>query len=174
MEAQDELAQQVAEILQQAHDAGVRYGQAMVEVQQRNVVSSAQGILQRARDIVSGVVDRLQNVLSDAVDRAKQVGVSIADALQEAADALMGGLPDIVGGNEVHAEIENGVMDALTSTGVQQVVWVTEPGACKSCLANEEQGPINLGDAFASGHERPPAHVNCRCNVNPYDGGTNA
>jgi hypothetical protein len=164
--AQDELADAISTILQRAHNLGVTHGQAMVaQSAKESMVSVAQGFFQRAKDIVSGVIDRVQDVLADAVDRAKQAGVNIADALQEAMDTLLGNLPDTVGENEVHTEVESGIMDAFTSAGVQQVIWVTEPNACDLCKANESQGAIDRGDTFVSGDEQPPQHPHCRCSL---------
>ena len=55
--------------------------------------------------------------------------------------------------------------------GIKQVVWSTaynDSAVCETCLENEKQGPIKLGDVFKSGVKHPPAHPNCKCTLNPY------
>ena len=49
--------------------------------------------------------------------------------------------------------------------GVQQMEWlVFDP--CKICAQNANQ-IVNIGQQFASGDQRPPAHPNCRCALAP-------
>ena len=49
--------------------------------------------------------------------------------------------------------------------GVQQMEWlVFDP--CKICAQNANQ-VVNIGQQFASGDQRPPAHPNCRCALAP-------
>lgn len=45
--------------------------------------------------------------------------------------------------------------------------WVPDNIACPICLANGDQGAIELDDNFLSGNIAPPAHPNCRCNLAP-------
>lgn len=45
--------------------------------------------------------------------------------------------------------------------------WLTAIGACPICIANEEQGAIELEDQFSSGDDHPPGHPNCRCSLVP-------
>lgn len=45
--------------------------------------------------------------------------------------------------------------------------WLLAPNACKICVANNEQGAINLDDDFQSGDPAPPGHPNCRCSISP-------
>jgi len=45
--------------------------------------------------------------------------------------------------------------------------WETaaDPRVCSICMANEEDGYIELEGVFSSGQERPPAHPSCRCTL---------
>jgi len=154
--------------LQSAHDLGVSYAQTMLDRAQEKKLSLAQMyafFLQRARGIVSGVVDRVQSVLADAVTRAKDAGVSIAESVLEAADHLFEHLPDGVAGDEVHAGIEQAVLETLQDAGKKKKQCVTSPGACEVCLGNEEQGAIDIDAPFASGQKTAPFHDHCRCSV---------
>ena len=42
------------------------------------------------------------------------------------------------------------------------------------CEGNADDGPIAVGETFSSGDERPPAHPNCRCWLEPGDTGEQA
>src|SRR5699024_9783394 len=54
------------------------------------------------------------------------------------------------------------------SKKVRYYDWVTEPGACKKCLAIEAAGPYKFGDPDSP---RPPvdSHPNCRCRRVPTE-----
>lgn len=45
--------------------------------------------------------------------------------------------------------------------------WLLGEHPCEICIANNEQGAIDLDDAFQSGDDAPPAHPNCECAVSP-------
>lgn len=57
---------------------------------------------------------------------------------------------------------------AFKSKKVKYYDWVTEPGACKKCLAIANAGPYKFGDPDSP---RPPmnSHPNCRCRRVPVD-----
>jgi len=54
---------------------------------------------------------------------------------------------------------------AATGLHVQKE-WYADKEACDDCLANMDQGPIELDDVFESGDSEPPAHPNCECSLN--------
>lgn len=47
--------------------------------------------------------------------------------------------------------------------------WVTGDDPCENCIANEEQGPIPVGEEFQSGDYAPLAHPNCDCELEYTD-----
>jgi hypothetical protein len=58
--------------------------------------------------------------------------------------------------------------------GINRVRWLTEPGACAECKANEiasspakSPGGWPAGVPFPSGATAPPQHPNCRCALVP-------
>lgn len=158
----------IADALVQAHMIGTRYGQALTEKQERGVVSSIKDFLGRAHDIVTGIVDRIREAISDALSSGDE-DIDPEQIVQDTIDGEIAVLPDLVAETEIVGEVENTVLGTLKDAGVSQVIWVTNPGACQICLDNEEQGAINIGDAFASGHTEPPAHPRCRCNLSTPD-----
>jgi HK97 family phage portal protein len=62
-------------------------------------------------------------------------------------------------------------LQAFKVGGVKTVVWVTMQDDLveEICEENEDDGPIEIGQVFSSGDERPPAHNNCRCWLEPGD-----
>jgi hypothetical protein len=60
----------------------------------------------------------------------------------------------------------NGQLAALKGSGVvDKKGWSVsgEESVCDVCQANEDQGGIDLDDAFDSGDDCPPSHPNCLC-----------
>lgn len=45
--------------------------------------------------------------------------------------------------------------------------WDSHGGACPVCKANEDDGAKWAGALFPSGHNSPPAHPNCQCDLIP-------
>lgn len=67
---------------------------------------------------------------------------------------------------ETNDSLSQAFMDRSQEMGVEYKEWVvTHP--CPICEENEAEGVVPLNHVFASGHERPPAHVNCRCALAP-------
>lgn len=58
-----------------------------------------------------------------------------------------------------------GVQDGFQGTGWKKS-WITSQGeSCDECLANEDDGPIDVDDIFQSGDSYPLAHLSCGCFV---------
>lgn len=169
-DAQDKLAQDLAQILQQAHSLGAQHGHAMVGRQNEAVSIKSIGtniayFLKRAKDIVSGLVTRISNVVSDVVSK----GGDASDA-KEVVGHMMDYVPDQTSVTAVHDEVEHGVDDVFDEENVEFIEWICEPNACGVCLDNQSAGAIKRNEAFPSGHKRPIAHFNCHCNIVPSEG----
>jgi hypothetical protein len=70
---------------------------------------------------------------------------------------------EMIARTELIRASNQGTLNGFQASGVVlQKEWTTfDP--CPICEENEEQGPIDLGDEFASGDDAPPAHPNCKC-----------
>ncbi|GAC1468805.1 MAG: hypothetical protein PVS3B3_35260 [Ktedonobacteraceae bacterium] len=167
--AQDELAQEIASLLQQAHAIGSTIGQNMVDVQENVVGNVAKSFVDRARDIVIGIVDRVRELVQNAIGN-REDGVDPEQAAQDAVDNAAEQLPDLIVETEVPSEIESAVMGVMRQGGVAMVRCVCSPGACARCMDNESQGAIPIGEAFADGSTSAPFHNRCRCNMVSADG----
>jgi hypothetical protein len=69
-----------------------------------------------------------------------------------------------IANTEMNRAMTQSSLNSYSDFGVEQVEWLGLQ-ACEICQANEDQGPIRLGDVFASGDDAPPAHPNCRCSI---------
>ena len=59
--------------------------------------------------------------------------------------------------------------EGILAAGEPKVLWVLDPegGACPDCDDNSLSDPVEPGEAFPTGHRRPPAHPGCRCLLAP-------
>lgn len=124
--------------------------------------------LDRDRSSVIAIADRRLRVFARVLAEAKARGLTaeelaqaLRDALQDDAWVRMVALTELT---RASAEAARAV---YTAAGVTRWRWVTEPGACPVCVANEEAGPRAIGEVWPDGSEAPPAHPHCRCSPLP-------
>lgn len=58
-----------------------------------------------------------------------------------------------------------GVKDAFQGTGWKKEWLTSSEESCIDCQGNEEQGPLDVDEAFQSGDDYPSAHLSCSCMV---------
>lgn len=100
--------------------------------------------------------------------RGKEQGESsseMARRLHAEQEAIEQGYGSVVAETEATAITGAAQLRALRRAGYATCFWVTvgDDRECEICSTNESQGQKPLGFVFQSGHDRPPAHVNCRC-----------
>jgi len=72
----------------------------------------------------------------------------------------------VIARTETADALEQAFVDRAKDMKVTGKEWITfDP--CSICGANEAEGVKPLDHVFSSGHERPPAHPNCRCALAP-------
>lgn len=132
------------------------------------MADALQAFLDRNRATIPAMADRrlhvFAQVLADAKARgltAKQLADALRDALQDDAWARMVALTELTRASAEAART------AYTAAGVTKWRWVTEPGACPICEANEAADPRVIGETWPDGSDAPPAHPHCRCSVLP-------
>lgn len=64
---------------------------------------------------------------------------------------------DKIARTEVNRAMSMGALDVYQIAGLAQWDWMTMPGACALCLAQEAENPHRMGEP------EPPGHPNCRC-----------
>jgi hypothetical protein len=150
---------------------GVSNDDAITDVVNRRAVDAAN---EQAATLVTNIDASTRNMLRSA----------IADGLEEniGLDAIADGLVDDFAFSEDRAdliartEISNansqgaltGYKTARDEAGVKLFKeWLLGPNPCEICVANNDQGPIDLDDDFDSGDDAPPAHPNCECALSP-------
>ena len=127
-----------------------------------------QRLLDRRNAIIAGLdattVDRIGTVLADGL----AVGASdliIATAIEAITGDAMRALS--IATTEMCAAVSVATVENYTDLEVERVEWFALEG-CELCEENAGQGPILLGEEFASGDTEPPAHTNCRCSLLPW------
>ena len=73
---------------------------------------------------------------------------------------------EMIARTETADTLEQAFVDRSKAMGVTGKQWVTHD-PCEICEANEAEGVVPIDHVFSSGHERPPAHPNCRCALAP-------
>ena len=70
-------------------------------------------------------------------------------------------------GDHVVAAFSEGTIGAVSGTAEAQLEWVAVSDSgdapCPDCEDNGLNGSLRPGEAFPTGHLRPPAHPGCRC-----------
>lgn len=114
------------------------------------------------RSVASRRLEALARVLAEARAAGLNVGelaAALREVLRDGSWARMLALTELVRASVAAAR------DAYTAAGVTRWRWITEPGACPTCLANEAADARPIGDAWPDGSDTPPAHPNCRCSM---------
>lgn len=111
-------------------------------------------------------VDDIAAVLSEALERGASV--------QETAEALRGVIDNATWAHttawtEMNRATSAATLAEYAADGIPASEWMTafDQRVCPICEANEEAGPVPLGERYPSGHRRPPGHPRCRCGLLP-------
>lgn len=125
-------------------------------------------IASHGRDALEGIEDTLAEELAAYLDGRARAGAdpdAIAAGIAEVLDA--DNRSDMIAATELHRAEQAAVQGVYRGAGVMLKQWLTEPGACPVCLANEAEGPVAFGAPFQSGAMSPPQHPHCRCSLVP-------
>ena len=130
--------------------------------------------------LVDGIQDetkaRLAEIISDGIKNKRGIDGIARDIRKEL--NWTGKLPSEIKGlslkdrsemiarTETADTLEQAFVDRSKAMGVTGKQWVTHD-PCEICEANEDEGVVPIDHVFSSGHERPPAHPNCRCALAP-------
>jgi len=73
---------------------------------------------------------------------------------------------EMIARTETNDALSQAFMDRAHDMKIEGKEWVTA-APCEICAENEAEGVVPIDHVFSSGHERPPAHPNCRCALAP-------
>jgi SPP1 gp7 family putative phage head morphogenesis protein len=111
-------------------------------------------------------VDDIAAVLSEALERGASV--------QETAEALRGVIDNATWAHttawtEMNRATSAAALAEYAADGITASEWMTafDQRVCPICAANEQAGPVPLGEPYPSGQRRPPGHPRCRCGLLP-------
>lgn len=118
------------------------------------------------KNLADGRLDELAAVLADGLERGASKD-EIATALQGIVDNR--NWAEMTAWTEANRATSAAALDQYDRDGIPGKEWMTafDQRVCPRCGANEDQGPIPLGDKFSSGDLHPPGHPRCRCGLLP-------
>lgn len=93
----------------------------------------------------------------------------IAQMIGEGKDDLITRRSAIIAETELVSIVGETVLLVFKNNGVKQVRWITvgDERTCQICMGNEGDGWIKISESFSSGVETTPAHILCRCYLEP-------
>lgn len=128
-----------------------------------------EALLDRAQGRIPGIVRSRVGQVEGLLDGAGESDGELAAAeLQaELEEALANAEAwETTAITETTWSVNQGMLGYWRSLGATALFWVTaaDERVCYACSANEDQGPVPVGQSFqGSGDEAPPAHPRCRC-----------
>lgn len=111
-------------------------------------------------------LDEIAAVLSEALERGSSVGET-ATALQGVLDDR--GWAEMTAWTELNRATSAAALAEYAADDIAASEWMTafDQRVCPKCAANEDHGPVPLGEKFPSGDRHPPGHPRCRCGLLP-------
>ena len=122
--------------------------------------------------------DRVRAVIADGLANNHTIGeiaAQIETVTEDGLNPFTEARADLISRTEVSLANEQGKIEGLraiteytTRDGnplIFKKSWIVAPDekVCQVCMANADQGPIDLDEDFESGDDSPPGHPNCRC-----------
>lgn len=109
----------------------------------------------------------MRSLLDDLLSGGSDIDETALEEIESQVEAWGTDYSEMVATAEIHAAVEEAVVDEMKKQGVQALYWNTEPDACPRCVANAEASPVRIGEDFPDGDTVPPAHPRCRCTTSP-------
>ena len=138
-------------------------------------LSEARARLEGDINIAQATRARVNSLVAGTLERGDSLG-QLQKALREDV-CFSRSRARTVARTETATALGEGGMEAAKAQDMDEKHWVTQGDShvdIEHCLNNEKQGWIKIGNPFQSGHDKIPAHPNCRCttlyrNSNPPD-----
>lgn len=134
--------------------------------------------MERAAELISKdasggeLGDSTRLLIRGTIEQALDEGWNQDKLSEELADSygFSDARADVIASNEMHMAIQQGQYEGWKQTGVvtgKRWLMADDEGACDDCEENANAGVIGIDDTFPSGDDAPPAHPNCRCDLEP-------
>jgi len=129
--------------------------------------------------LISGLDDTTEQWLINQFVQGKKEKMSssdIANLIRQKIPETYAYRADAIVSTESENIVNNMEFETAKRNEATAKRWTTAGmNVCDICLANEEAGVVGIDAAFPSGHQRPPAHPNCKClmefSIPPYISG---
>ena len=128
----------------------------------------------QAAELVTNIDAATKNMLRSAIADGLERNIGLDQIAEGLSDqfAFSEDRADLIARTEISHSNSTGAMAgyraAKSEAGVNlKKEWLLGPEPCEICVANNDQGPIDLDDDFDSGDDAPPAHPNCECAISP-------
>jgi len=116
-------------------------------------------------DIAEETVRQLRNAIAEAYTADSDYG-QIVNAIQDTYAKFSSSRAEMIAQTELNLAYNAGRNDIAEHAGMNEKAWATESdNPCQTCLDNESEGWIPIGQAFGSGDQFPVAHPSCYCSV---------
>lgn len=108
---------------------------------------------------------RLAQVISEGIEQKRGIP-GLASDIRKEFDDMTKRRAEMIARTETNDALSQAFMDRAHDMNITGKEWVTAD-PCEICAGNEAEGIVPIDHIFSSGHERPPAHPNCRCALAP-------
>jgi len=152
----------IAGSVQMMEWAGVPYEGPPMQ-QAINYASKRAGWL--IKNMNTETVNRLKTVISNGIANKRGVPGVTSD-LRHTFEDMSKSRAQMIARTETNDALSQAFLDRASEMNIEGKEWVTSD-PCPICAGNEGDGVIPIDDSFSSGHDRPPAHPNCRCALAP-------
>ena len=132
--------------------------QQAVNYASKHTATLIKGLNDETREIMRGVIENGIKEKRGIPGLARDIRKQFEDMSRSRAE--------MIARTETADTLEQAFVDRSKAMGVTGKQWVTHD-PCEICEANEAEGVVPIDHVFSSGHERPPAHPNCRCALAP-------
>ncbi len=174
----DAEAGSLAEVARVFLDAGYRAGRADAPVLTggealQDPHTDTHGVAGKADELAEELLEELRTTLAPSLRagvEADEPGASLSERVGEVFRDLKGPIIETVVDRHLTEIYGEATLDGLDDQGVGEVRWVLgEETRCPEgmCRANQDEGAVELGSDFPSGHAVPLAHEGCTCALEP-------
>lgn len=124
-------------------------------------------IEQNVELLIKGLDQTTHDLVATKIQEGIESGLStkeVADSIREWIPETYSGRAETITRTETSRMVNAAQFEAASQNGAMGKIWVTQ-GADDECADNEDQGTIGMDESFSSGDDMPPAHPNCRCDL---------